>query len=665
MRVWDARWRTFAELSLYVLCFVGLALISRLMSFPNNFSAVWLPAGFALAVFASTSKKKWWLWILGSILSSLVFNFGVQAKEPAVVLGFTLANTSRTLLGAFLLQRWLPGRFRLNRSRDLLVFTASACLIAPLPTGLLGSLTLYQAYGSPWVQTFPTWYFGNVVGMMVVAPLTLAVLSWLKMRKQKRSHDLIDSPSSFARFVLLNAFLAASAIMIFRFSTAPVSFLVVPFMLWLIVRFELSGAGSGTFVLAVVILACTSFGYGPMAGDYPVATQMILSQLFVTTAGGCALLLATALQSSRRQTNRSNRAGARLAAMHRETQLILDTIPSMVIYKDASNRVLRLNRSAARWLGLAVKDVQGRVIDEVRPGPLGYDLADDREVIETGVPRLGHQEVVSLPDGEKRWVQTDKMPLPQQPGQEPRVLIVLTDMTERRRIEKELEQSNQDLEQFAIIASHDLKEPLRAVNGYCQFLKEDFGDSLDPQAIEYVDKAIQSADRMTQMINDLLEYSRVSRGDIEFHSVALNLIIEPVLKDLESRIQKCEATIEVGELPTVLGAESQLRQLFQNLLVNSLKFVNEGRGPRIRISAAQRGDFHVVSISDNGLGIDEKDQKRIFQIFQRLHRRSDYSGTGLGLAICDRIMQRHGGHIEVESALGQGAVFRLVFPKGH
>ena len=236
--------------------------------------------------------------------------------------------------------------------------------------------------------------------------------------------------------------------------------------------------------------------------------------------------------------------------------------------------------------------------------------------------------------------------------------------TQRRlaALQRDLQRSNQDLEQFAIVASHDLKEPLRAVTGYCRFLKEDYGDVLEPDANNYVDKAIEGADRMTGMINDLLEYSRVSRATLDFNSIELNDVVAKVLEGLQSQIIQSGTLFEVGRLPQIDGYETQLIQLFQNLLSNAMKFVPPETTPRIEISGTNENGQVIIEVADNGIGIDPKHQARIFQIFQRLHRRSDFSGSGLGLAICDRIMSRHGGKIEVSSELAQGATFRLLFP---
>ncbi|CAN0171709.1 unnamed protein product, partial [Hapterophycus canaliculatus] len=325
-------------------------------------------------------------------------------------------------------------------------------------------------------------------------------------------------------------------------------------------------------------------------------------------------------------------------------------------------RILRANQSAANWLGIPLDEIQGRSIEDLHPGPHAGYLQDDLEVIESGTPKLGYEEEVTLPTGETRWVQTDKVAFPSDQETESGIIAVLTDITERKSIERKLEQSNQDLEQFAVIASHDLKEPLRAVTGYCQFLKEDYGKTLVPEALRFVEKAIEGSDRMTQLINDLLEYSRISRAEVTPARVDLNLVAKQAIKDLQGSAVASNATLEVSGLPAIWGSESQIQQLFQNLLSNSLKFVAPDQPPRIFITHQVEPEAMTILVSDNGIGIESKNQDRIFQIFQRLHRRSDYPGTGLGLAICARIMERHNGSITVDSTLGGGTTFRLRFP---
>ena len=232
---------------------------------------------------------------------------------------------------------------------------------------------------------------------------------------------------------------------------------------------------------------------------------------------------------------------------------------------------------------------------------------------------------------------------------------------ERKHRERALEESNERLEQFAYAASHDLQEPLRMVTSYLQLLEQRYADAFDEEGEEFLDFAVDGADRMREMIDALLEYSRVeTRGD-PFEPVELDAILADVLADLQLQIDEADAEITTERLPRVEGDASQLRQVFQNLLDNAIQYSGE-TPPRIHVEANRRGREWVISVRDDGIGIDPDDQDRVFTVFDRLHSRDEYEGTGIGLALCQRIVERHGGEIWVDSEPGEGSTFSFTLP---
>ena len=231
-----------------------------------------------------------------------------------------------------------------------------------------------------------------------------------------------------------------------------------------------------------------------------------------------------------------------------------------------------------------------------------------------------------------------------------------------RRAAEELARSNKDLEQFAYVASHDLQEPLRMVTGFVQLLQQKYGGRLDADAEQYIAFAVDGAKRMHTLINDLLTYSRVGARGKEPAPTDAGASLQRALDNLQASIHETGAEISHGELPIVRADGTQLTQLFQNLIGNAVKF-RGAAPPKIHIDARRDGDAWRFSVRDNGIGIDPKSQERIFQVFQRLHSRQEYPGTGIGLAICQRIVERHGGRIWVESAPGEGATFHFTLPE--
>lgn len=230
-----------------------------------------------------------------------------------------------------------------------------------------------------------------------------------------------------------------------------------------------------------------------------------------------------------------------------------------------------------------------------------------------------------------------------------------------RKTRAELERSNEDLEQFAYVASHDLQEPLRTVSNYLQLLEQRYEDELDEDAEEFLEFAVNGAERMHKMINALLEYSRVDTRGAAFSPTDLSTVYDTARQNLRLAVEESDAEIIVDELPTVLGDENQLVQLFQNLLDNAIKYA-EDTEPRIHISANRSDDEWVISVEDNGIGMTPDETERVFQIFERLHGREAYSGTGIGLALSRKIVDRHGGDIWIESEQGEGATVYVTLP---
>jgi len=233
---------------------------------------------------------------------------------------------------------------------------------------------------------------------------------------------------------------------------------------------------------------------------------------------------------------------------------------------------------------------------------------------------------------------------------------------ELNKVTIELERSNQELQQFAYVASHDLQEPLRMVAGFTRLLERRYKDKLDRDAQEFIQFAVDGAVRMQKLIDDLLAYSRVGSHHIPFEAVDCNCLLDQAISNLQVAIEESHAVITRSNLPTVTCNGLQMIQLLQNLISNAVKF-RGAEAPRIHIAAERRGEEWLFSCRDNGIGIDPQYHDRIFKIFQRLHSRDEFAGTGIGLAICMKIVELHKGRIWMESQLGKGATFYFTLPE--
>lgn len=226
----------------------------------------------------------------------------------------------------------------------------------------------------------------------------------------------------------------------------------------------------------------------------------------------------------------------------------------------------------------------------------------------------------------------------------------------------ELIGKNKELEQFAYIASHDLQEPLRTVSNYIEIFKEDYGETLDATAMGYLDSVDRAMKRMSTLSKALLDFSRLGKNT-EIVSVDCNQIVADVLSDLENVIQKTATAVTYNDMPVLKGYEVELRQLFQNLISNAIKFRNAEVKPKIHIHASETATHWQFKITDNGIGIESKYFERIFQIFQRLHTKEKYEGSGIGLANCKKIVELHKGAITLESELNKGSTFIFTISK--
>jgi light-regulated signal transduction histidine kinase (bacteriophytochrome) len=293
--------------------------------------------------------------------------------------------------------------------------------------------------------------------------------------------------------------------------------------------------------------------------------------------------------------------------------------------------------------------------------------ADDRERVSGFLRRvLEHGETVAYEskasvDTGPEWFAIRTAPIRVDDGRIIGFTMITTDITELKRSQFRLEQSNRELENFAYVASHDLQEPLRKIQTFGDRLKATSAE-LPPESRDYLERMQSAATRMRRLIDDLLSFSRVGSKTQPFARVNLADIARDVLEDLEATIQQAGATVTLGALPSLEADPMQMRQLLQNLLSNALKFRQEGVPPAITVRGSTHTGQCELRVEDNGIGFDEKYLDRIFNVFQRLHGRGQYEGTGIGLAICRKIAERHGGSITARSAPGKGATFLVTLP---
>jgi PAS domain S-box-containing protein len=362
---------------------------------------------------------------------------------------------------------------------------------------------------------------------------------------------------------------------------------------------------------------------------------------------------------------------AQLRHSEEHYRLLTETSQDFIFLINRDLRVEYVNQHAAGAMGDTPEAIIGRSTFDVFPRNVAERQAIGlKTVFESGAP--AQSESVTIMRGKERWLSTRLVPIKNEDGYVRAVMGVSRDITERKLAEdeiakhaKDLARSNEELEQFAYVASHDLQEPLRMISSYLQLIERRYKGQLGDDADEFIHYAVDGANRLQRLINDLLTFSRVRSQAKPHVPVSMKKIVQSAVDNLGIAIEEKGADVVIGDLPNLVGDEIQLIQLYQNLIGNGIKFQRQGETPIITIgSEAHPANTKLQKffVRDNGIGISDSDINKVFVIFKRLNARDAYEGTGIGLAVCKKIVQQHGGEIWLESELGVGTTFWFTLP---
>jgi PAS domain S-box-containing protein len=383
-----------------------------------------------------------------------------------------------------------------------------------------------------------------------------------------------------------------------------------------------------------------------------------------------------------RDVSEAKRVESNLLAANRFLDSLIEALPVMVVVRDAADlRIVRVNRLYEKLMGMPAAQLIGKTaFDLLQPAEADLTTKSDHAALAAGaVVELG-ERTIDTKDG-VRILNTTKLPLHDESGNARFLLAISSDITDRklsemaiRELNEELEakatlleSSNKELESFSYSVSHDLRAPLRAIDGFAEMLEEDYGGKLDAEAQRYLAVIRDNSKRMGMLIDDLLAFSRLGRQTVTKAEVAVDSLVREVIAELlhalPPRDGRPAPRIDVGPLPNVRGDRSLLRQVWTNLIANALKYTGKTEQPIIQIGGSAGDHVNEYYVRDNGVGFSMMYVEKLFGVFQRLHRADEFSGTGVGLAIVKRVVERHGGRAWAEGKIDEGAIFSFALPR--
>lgn len=386
--------------------------------------------------------------------------------------------------------------------------------------------------------------------------------------------------------------------------------------------------------------------------DQPVLRVETL--LAAAATGGAAVFL---IRAARQRT----RLAAELESSRARMQTVLDNVPASVYLIGLDGCLHFLNKECARTLGGTPDEIRGRTIREIFTAADAQKVIDNNKAIHAGGRYVEVEETVTSADGRRVYLSL-KGPLAPVPGEPPVVCGVSTDITARKETEKSLEEANAELEAFSFSVSHDLRAPLRAIDGFARVLDEESGPRLDDEGRRLLGRVRANVERMGRLIDDLLEFSRLGRqalreSDVDMDELVRRAAVEAAGAEPERRVR-----LTIGDLPPARGDAAMLAVVWTNLLSNAYKYTRTRSEARVEVGGEKGPEGLRYWVRDDGVGFDPAYADKLFGVFSRLHRADEFEGTGVGLALVKRIVERHGGRVEADGAPGRGAEFRFLLP---
>ncbi len=580
----------------------------------------------------------------------------VHGDPLLVSVGLSVANLAE-VFAAYGLSRWLlRSGAHLDSLKAFVQVLGCAAVAAPVVGAFLGAGIVHLALATPYWTVWTTWWAGAAVGMLVYFPIC-AVVAKGKLFGPFAGVSRTEMLLSMAVYSILTA-------LVFLEGSTYSLLLLLPALLWVAIRLKMVGTAIAVAITGVVLTSLTVAGIGPIGEVFGVSVMAKVHDIHfvLLTLALPSLLIAITVQGRDRLIDALSASEERYRKLYDESPVMLHSIGT-------DGRMVSVSQFWLDKMGYRRDEVLGRKSTEFlteESRRYATDVVLPQFFKEGAIKDIEYQFVAK--NGEVFDVLMSAIQDKDPAHGTARSMAVIVDISDRKATEgqladtvAQLKRSNRDLEQFAYLASHDLQEPLRMVSSFTELLSLEYNERLDAKGREYLHFAHDGAVRMSALIQDILAYSRIGRDMDMSGAVDLNHVVSAAVGKLSALIEETSAMVSHGALPTVRGNAAMLAVLFQNLINNALKYRSD-QAPLVDIVATRQEGAWLLTVSDNGIGIDPRHHDRVFGLFKRLHTRSQYDGTGIGLAMCQRIVERHGGRIWVESELGEGSRFQITFP---
>jgi PAS domain S-box-containing protein len=659
---------------------VGLALAYA----HANVTVIWPPSGIAVGTLLAAGLRLWPGVALGAFIANVATGLSLLGS-----LGIAMGNTLEAVAGAWLVGRFCQGTRFLESPFSVLIFAVLGGAAASTLAATIGVSSLCLAGSAVWAR-FPSlwgnWWLGDVIGILVIAPM---IVAW-SARGDTRRMTARPFEAASALLVLL-----LMSVLVFERSPTeegvgyPLAYLSIPVLLWIAFRLGPSGVTGAVFLLGTAATWGTVNGFGPFAHPQMLVSLSLLALYlgFLALTTLCVSAVVEERERSRCELARvrdhlEERATA-LRESEERTRLIVENALDAVITIDADGHVTGWNSQAERTFGWTPGEaVRRRLSDTIIP-PRYWEAHEKglKRYLETGEgPVLNRRIEITARrrDGTEFPVELAISPLLLDGKRHFSAFV--RDITERRRAEEairklndeleqrvqertaELQAVNQELEAFSYSVSHDLRGPLRGIDGFSRTLLEDHADALDDRGRDYLQRVRAASQRMARLIDGLLELSRLSRTELRRGTVDLSALVQSIAAELQNAHPERKVEFVIVKGVVVQADETLIRVVLTNLLGNAWKFTSKQPESRIEFGAREEKGAPTFFVRDNGAGFDMAYAGKLFGAFQRLHGQHEFEGTGIGLATVQRVIHRHGGTIWAEGAVDRGATFCFTIP---